>query len=108
MAARLGISREDVHEAVVKIWREGDKRITVAAVAKELGCAPPSIYHHLPNGLDDVEAIVRVQTRIDGYVWCERMDSPHEWPVYSKNGSKVDCEGTHWTIAKNEVITNAP
>ena len=53
MARRLGISRDDVLAAAVKLTQRG-QRLTVAAVAHELDCKPPSIYHHLPGGLDEL------------------------------------------------------
>lgn len=54
MARRLGVSREDVIAAAVRICdREGLAGLTVAAVADEVGCRPPSVYHHV-DGLDGV------------------------------------------------------
>lgn len=111
MAARLGITQNDVYEAVVRLWRKGEDRLTVAAVAKELGCAPPSVYHHLPNGLDDVEDIVHEQAHLDGWLWCDQKGTAwyapqFDWPCRIIDGTV--CPGPHWTVAKNEVITDAP
>lgn len=54
MARRLGVSREDVIAAAVRVCdRDGSDGLTVAAVAAEVGCRPPSVYHHV-EGLDGV------------------------------------------------------
>lgn len=54
MARRLGVSREDVVAAAVRVCdRNGIAGLTVAAVAAEVGCRPPSVYHHV-EGLDGV------------------------------------------------------
>lgn len=52
MARRLGVTRDDVVDAAVRITdRDGLDGLTVAAVAGEVGCRPPSVYHHVA-GLD--------------------------------------------------------
>lgn len=52
MARRLGVSRDDVVAAAVSVAdRDGLGELTVAAVASEVGCRPPSVYHHV-DGLD--------------------------------------------------------
>ena len=52
MARRLGVSRSDIIDAAVRVCdREGLAGLTVAAVAAEVGCRPPSVYHHV-DGLD--------------------------------------------------------
>lgn len=61
MARRLGVSREDVIAAAVRV---GDRArldgLTVAAVAAEVGCRPPSVYHHV----DGLDGLVRAVTLV--------------------------------------------
>lgn len=48
MARRLGVSRDDVIAAAVRLSDEGGlEALTVAAVADAVGCRPPSVYHHV-------------------------------------------------------------
>lgn len=48
MARRLGVSREDVIAAAVRLSDDGGLAgLTVAAVADAVGCRPPSVYHHV-------------------------------------------------------------
>lgn len=59
MARRLGVAREDVVSAAVRVCdREGLDGLTVAAVAAEVGCRPPSVYHHV----DGLAGLVRAVT----------------------------------------------
>lgn len=52
MARRLGVSRQDVVDAAVRVVDDhGLDALTVAAVAGQVGCRPPSVYHHV-DGLD--------------------------------------------------------
>lgn len=61
MARRLGVSREDVVAAAVRIGdRDGLDGLTVAAVAAEVGCRPPSVYHHV----DGLDGLVRALTLV--------------------------------------------
>lgn len=61
MARRLGVSREDVVTAAVRICdRDGLDGLTVAAVATEVGCRPPSVYHHV----DGLDGLVRALTLV--------------------------------------------
>lgn len=61
VARRLGVSREDVIAAAVRIAdRDGLAGLTVAAVAGEVGCRPPSIYHHV----DGLDGLVRAVTLV--------------------------------------------
>lgn len=61
MARRLGVSREDVVAAAVRIGdRDGLDGLTVAAVATEVGCRPPSVYHHV----DGLDGLVRAVTLV--------------------------------------------
>ncbi len=58
MARRLGVTRQDVADAAVLVAeRDGLDALTVAAVAAELGCRPPSVHHHVP-GIDGLLAAV--------------------------------------------------
>ena len=59
MARRLGVSRGDVVAAAVRVCdREGLHGLTVAAVAADVGCRPPSVYHHV----DGLDGLVRAVT----------------------------------------------
>ncbi len=61
MARRLGVSREDVIAAAVRVGdRAGLDGLTVAAVAAEVGCRPPSVYHHV----DGLDGLVRAVTLV--------------------------------------------
>lgn len=61
MARRLGVSRDDVVAAAVRIGdRDGLDGLTVAAVATEVGCRPPSVYHHV----DGLDGLVRALTLV--------------------------------------------
>lgn len=63
MARRLGIGRLYVFNAAAAIVREG-KELTVAAVAERVGCQPPSIYHHAPGGLAELQAYATEQVLV--------------------------------------------
>ena len=61
MARRLGVSRQDVIDAAVRLSDEhGLEELTVAAVADAVGCRPPSVYHHVDGlaGLSRAVALV--------------------------------------------------
>lgn len=59
MARRLGVSRDDVVAAAMRVCdQRGLGDLTVAAVAAEVGCRPPSVYHHV----DGLAGLVRAVT----------------------------------------------
>lgn len=61
VARRLGVAREDVVAAAVRVCdRSGVAGLTVAAVAEEVGCRPPSVYHHV----DGLDGLVRAVTLV--------------------------------------------
>lgn len=67
MARRLGVSREDVIAAAVRLSDdEGLAALTVAAVADAVGCRPPSVYHHVDGlaGLSRAVALVATEDLI--------------------------------------------
>lgn len=94
MARRLGVSREDVIAAAVKVCdRDGVAGLTVAAVAGEVGCRPPSVYHHV-DGLDGllraitflaIEDLSAAVEAAAGDTPAERLRAmvraTHEWAV---------------------------
>jgi AcrR family transcriptional regulator len=62
------IRREDIVEAGVELTSaEGLPAVTVRAVAARLGVRSPSLYHHLPGGVEELRALVvgRVQELIE-------------------------------------------
>lgn len=64
MARRLGVSRDDVVDAAVLVSdRDGFDALTVAAVADEVGCRPPSVYHHVDGLSGLASAVALVATR---------------------------------------------
>lgn len=68
MARRLGVSRDDVIAAAVTVSdRDGFGALTVAAVADEVGCRPPSVYHHVDglSGLAQAVALHATRDLID-------------------------------------------
>lgn len=71
MARRLGVSREDVIAAAVRV---GDRArldgLTVAAVAAEVGCRPPSVYHHV----DGLDGLVRAVTLVAADHLTEQLE----------------------------------
>jgi AcrR family transcriptional regulator len=80
------VTVEDIVDAGVAITAaEGLAAVTVRAVAARLGVRSPSIYHHLPGGLDELRGLVvgRVQALIDteapapeGASTWERLEVP--------------------------------
>lgn len=65
MARRLGVSRQDVIDAAVRLSDEqGLEALTVAAVAEAVGCRPPSVYHHV-DGLAGLSRAVALQVAED-------------------------------------------
>lgn len=72
MARRLGVSRDDVVAAAVTVSdRDGFGALTVAAVADEVGCRPPSVYHHV-DGLSGLAGAVALSATRD---YLERITS---------------------------------
>jgi AcrR family transcriptional regulator len=80
------MSADDVEQAAIDLTRrEGLQRLTLRAVALALGVQSPSLYHHIPGGLDELqarvvdrvlaqfEAEVQQQSRPDESGW-ERME----------------------------------
>lgn len=68
MARRLGVSRDDVIDAAVRLSDEaGLGALTVAAVASEVGCRPPSVYHHVDGlaGLSRAVALAVAEEALD-------------------------------------------
>ena len=67
MARRLGVSRQDVIDAAVRLSdSDGLSALTVAAVADAVGCRPPSIYHHV-DGLDGLSRAVALVAAEDAH-----------------------------------------
>ena len=65
MARRLGVSREDVIAAAVRLSDDGGlEALTVAAVADAVGCRPPSVYHHV-DGLAGLSRAVSLSATRD-------------------------------------------
>jgi AcrR family transcriptional regulator len=59
------VSRDDVIAAAVRVCdRGGLDGLTVAAVAGEVGCRPPSVYHHV-DGLDGLQRAVALEAARD-------------------------------------------
>jgi AcrR family transcriptional regulator len=53
------ITPDDVVQAGVALTRKaGLSSLTLRAVALELGVQSPSLYHHIPGGLDELQALV--------------------------------------------------
>lgn len=75
MARRLGVSRDDVIAAAVMVSdRDGFDALTVAAVADEVGCRPPSVYHHV-DGLSGLAQAVALHATRD---LIDRLESSTE------------------------------
>lgn len=62
MAARLGVSVDDIRAAAIKIVKRGEE-LTLFAVAEEVECKPPSVYHHVPDGLFGLQEMVHSHCR---------------------------------------------
>lgn len=87
MAARLGMTRNNVLGVACAIVDRGDE-LTVAAVADELGMAPPSVYHHVPGGLDELKAwttekvlVRKVAKAINDEGWTCEYHEPESFAV---------------------------
>ncbi len=93
MARRLGVSRQDVIAAAVRLSDDGGlEALTVAAVADAVGCRPPSVYHHVDGLAGLSRAVALAATRdliqtleeatdgLDGMAACTALvDSAREW-----------------------------
>lgn len=95
MARRLGVSRDDVVAAAVRICdRDGVDGLTVAAVASEVGCRPPSVYHHV----DGLDGLVRAVT----LVAAQQLTQVYEDIVAEKSGidalRAIVAAGTAWAL----------
>lgn len=83
-AARRAAGRitpdEVVHTAVDLTRVHGLAGLTLRAVAQELGVQSPSLYHHIPGGLDELQARVvhTVVTRLEAEV--QQQESADETP----------------------------
>lgn len=96
MARRLGVSREDVVDAAVRVSdRDGLAGLTVAGVAGEVGCRPPSVYHHV----DGLDGLLRAVTHVAA------ADLGDELERARQDAAGVDAlesmiEATHsWAVA---------
>lgn len=93
MARRLGVSREDVVDAAVLVSdRDGFDALTVAAVADEVGCRPPSVYHHV-DGLSGLAAAVALVATRDV---TERLRAAAEGTSGIETIKALVAEGRAW------------
>ncbi|MCU1593329.1 MAG: transcriptional regulator, TetR family [Frankiales bacterium] len=76
-----GITPEDVVHAGVRLTRSGGlTSLTLRAVALDLGVQSPSLYHHVPGGLDELQALVVDSIMADLGDEQRREESPEMGP----------------------------
>jgi AcrR family transcriptional regulator len=76
------MSADDVEQAGVKLTqRDGLQRLTLRAVALDLGVQSPSLYYHIPGGLDELQARVvdRVIAQFEAEVQGQSLPEESGW-----------------------------
>lgn len=84
---RPGLTREDVVRVAIALTaREGLDAVTLRAVALELGVRPPSLYHHLPGGLDELreQVVDTLVADIEGELDAEPLTGLTLWDAVSR------------------------
>jgi AcrR family transcriptional regulator len=76
------MSADDVELAALELARRGGlQRLTLRAVALSLGVQSPSLYHHIPGGLDELQARVvdRVIAEFEAEVQQQALPAESGW-----------------------------
>jgi AcrR family transcriptional regulator len=76
------MSPDEVEQVAVRLTRrDGLQRLTLRAVALELGVQSPSLYYHIPGGLDELQARVvdRVLAEFEAEVQSQSLPEESGW-----------------------------